>query len=102
MSQAKDTDFIFIYSCSPVTAPDIEDAERLLASTGKHRLGYSTAARLDAHWINDELCPTHDEWRRGVASAGPGAQLPCDDWLLFLRLNPYLIDSRMRELVIEV
>lgn len=41
-------------------------------------------------------------WRRGVASPSPDTQRPRDGWMIFLRLNPNLIDGEMREPVIEV
>ena len=71
---------------------------------GKHRAGCSTAAKLDAHWINARFCPAHRTlsvsgglWGCGLASAGLDAGLLHDDWMICLRLNPFLIDSEMSE-----
>ncbi|MEQ2205296.1 hypothetical protein XENOCAPTIV_012177 [Xenoophorus captivus] len=36
-------------------------------------------------------------WGSGLDSAGPDAQLLHDDWMICLRLNPFLIDSEMSE-----
>lgn len=44
-------------------------------------LACSAAAKLDALWINAGLL-----LKRGVASAGLDAQLPRDDWMMFMRL----------------
>lgn len=59
-----------------------KDDERLLTLTGKERVGGSTAAKIDTHWINAPLCPTYPTfsisgglWRMGVALAGQLAQL---------------------------
>lgn len=36
---------------------DSNDADRLLTSTGKHKVACSIAAKMDAYWINAGLCP---------------------------------------------
>lgn len=89
-------DFVLIECHHPVTAPDSNDAKRLLTSTGKQTVACSTAAKLDPHWINSGLCPAHGRLSvsGGVASAGFEAHLPHNNWM---RLNPSLIDSRVRE-----
>ncbi|KAK5624098.1 hypothetical protein CRENBAI_015014 [Crenichthys baileyi] len=76
------------------------DAQRLWGSMGQPRLQRNETS----HWINAGLCPAHRTlsvsgglWGSGLASAGPDAQLLHDDWMIFLRLNPFLIDSEMSE-----
>lgn len=83
-------DVVLILRCRPVTVLDSDDA--LLTSVVKHRGSCSMAVILESHWINVGLCPAHQKLsisggicRKGVASAGPDAELPSDDWMVFLR-----------------
>lgn len=68
----------------------------------KHRVGCSTAAKLDGHWINAGLCPAHwtfsvsgGLWISALASLGLDALPLHDDWMMCPWLNPFLVTAKL-------
>ena len=76
------------------------DAERLLTSMGKRRVGCSTVETgrsLDKRWALSRPSDAQRLWGSMRQWAGLDARLLHDDWMICLRPNPFLIDSEMSQ-----